>query len=658
MDSRSRRVERIASLLPYIMLVSAAAGLAATILMRRPDLTIFSLVLVVPLVLAATLLLADRNYSGDYMPVYAGHIRFQHLFLLNITVLLISLMFLVTQSTRPIAYFVLISISSGLILGQIVCRRPQWTDALILLQIVLLSLDLIWGLTLKYPLYFGDTDILVHMNLIHTIVQTGHVQTYYPDYEQYALYHIFMALGIDITGASIRTTVFILAGLSWQVGIVFAFLLFRHLAKSTRMALVACLLFAASSQVIFYGSYAIPRALAFVLFMGWLYLIVDKAQRDTRYVFLSVVVLAAMIMTHHLNVLYAIPVLFAAYVCQLFVRRFRQEHTLDLLFVYLLTIGAVSYFLWAASGMTGAAIGAIWTNLIALEEGIKSLSGITNGFGMDVVFGTLYYSFALLLCLLGIRTILKRLQLTDTRITEGAFGLAGFVLLVVYVPGFLYLFPLSDLLLTDRLSLMASPFVALLMAYGVLHLLRARPFAARSLHTHAYSYALPVVLIIIATFFSATSIGNAKDTNYLPQTKNVDSPYFTQSELDSFSFLAHRADSSLTFYTDYATSRDDYSFGIPTAQPYAYTYGAGIGNETAVSNRSIIRNISEVRQGYLVLRLAELQRKQSLGFLPPTGTNPVRYPISELEPQLQALSRSPDASEVYSDGDVEIYLVE
>jgi hypothetical protein len=62
----------------------------------------------------------------------------------------------------PLVYFLLIALFSGVLFLQIISVRPKWTDSLIVRQIIILSLNLIWGATLKYPLYFGDTDLLVH----------------------------------------------------------------------------------------------------------------------------------------------------------------------------------------------------------------------------------------------------------------------------------------------------------------------------------------------------------------------------------------------------------------------------------------------------------------------------------------------------------------
>ena len=632
-------INRLTRLLPYVMLLVAAGGFGSTLLLHRADLSIFSLVLVVPLILAATFLLANKGIDARHVAPFAGGIRFSHLLLTNILTLILSVVTLTAQATRPPAYFVLVSLSAGVVLMQIMSERPKWTDNVIVLQIMLLSLNLIWGETLKYPLYFGDTDLLVHLNLIDNIVTNGHVAAYNRDYQYYALYHVFTALGVEITGGSIRTVLFLLMGLAWQLSIVFAFLIYKALSKSGRFACLAALLFGLSSQVVFYGSYAIARSLALVFFVCWLYLILTKARKDSRFVVLSVIVLAAMIVTHHINVFYGIPILAVAYVCQRLVLR-SDQYLLELTFIYVLTIGSISYFLWIASGMADSGLPETIRALLAADAGLKSATSLTHGFGIEVVIGTMYYSFALFLGLLGISVVLKRLGGSRVNQHAVAFALGGFAMLAVYVPGFLYLFPLSDALLTDRLTLLASPFVAFLMALGMEHLYGFRRDQAPTSPARTYTALLPAGLVILATFFSAISIGNAKDSNYFPHTATVDSPYFTMSELRPFSFLATSADTDLRLYADYATVRNDYSLAV-------------------FAERSIIRNMADVSGGYLLLRLAELERKQSLGLLPElTGREyPVRRPIAKLKPEIDAMADSFAADRIYSDGDVEIYFV-
>lgn len=637
---QSRWVNRVASLFPYIMLVIAGLAVSLTLVIRRFELTVFSLVVVIPLILAGIILLSNKKINVRDLSTHASKLQLLPLFLFNSLIFIISIIILVAVPIRPLAYFVIVSIYAGVILLQVLCQRPKWTDNLVILQIVMLSLNLIWGVTLKYPLYFGDTDLLIHMNLIDTILKTGYVDPLNSDYLRYPLYHIFTAMGVEITGASLRSVVFIIMGLAWQAVIVFSFLIFRKLSNSSKFAAIACLFFALSSQIIFYGSYSIARSLAFLFLLAWLYLVFDKAQKDTRYLFLSLIILAAMIATHHLNVLWVIPILLVFYVCQLLINRFRQDRLLELPFFYLLTIAAISYLVWFAYGLANSNLLATVQALINLETSIKGSAALTHGFGLSVFMGTLYYSFVLILCLLGMKIVFDHAKLSDARQKAAMFSFAGFLTLVVYIPGFLYLLPLSDILLTDRLTLIVSPFASFLMAYGITYLysLAGTPQLKPG---RRYPLFLPLILVVAMTFFSVTSIGNAKDTNYFPHTSTVDSPYFNEPELDSFLFLNNKSGTRLPLYGDYPTVRSEFLLGD-------------------FEDRGIVMtgDFSYIREGYLVLRIGEAYRKQSASFSPDgEGRVLYRYPSETLSHDLDVLADSPSGNKIYSNRDVYIYIV-
>jgi uncharacterized membrane protein len=642
MNYEEQRTGRLIGLFPFFLLLLAALGIGLILLLQQPELAVTSLVLILPLVLAAVILLVNRQINiGELVPAIYNKIHFSHLFLINLVIFTASLIVLISDVTRPLSYFILISVYTGLILLQILSRREGWSDWLIIFEIILLSLNLMWGVTLKYPLYFGDTDTLVHLNLTNTILQTGHVETYDVYYQHYPLYHIFTAIGSLITGLSLKTSLFVFMGLSWQAGIVFSYLIFKKLSDSRKLAAVACLLLASSSQLIFYSSYAIARSLAFVFLLFWIYLIFDKAQRDFRYLLLSFIAMAAMIMTHHINVLFVVPLLVLIYLCQRLVGRFRQNGLINPVFIYLLSICSISYLLWVASEMANATLP---TTLRDLIRGDLLIGGdFTHGYGVSIILGAIYYSFVLLLGLLGLSSVFSYPRLNDKKRIAGIFALVGFFMLIIYVPSPVNLMRFSNTVLLDRFALIASPFVAFLMAYGLKFLYNMKlswvPGFARSVSL----IALPVGLVIIMTFFSQISTGNTKDDNNLPHTAMIDSPYFTDSELVSFTFLSEKGNGTIPIYADYETIRNDFSLGM-------------------FSNKNIIESgdINYIQNGYLTLRVSEMQRKKALTFSTDGSTNSsktYRYRIDSINPEFDIFNNLKPQNEIYSDRDVKIYFI-
>jgi uncharacterized membrane protein len=626
---------------PYFLFLVAGLGIGLTVLLHRIDLTIFSLTLVIPLILAAIILLAKRNVKSDrlVLPTYSGKISFSHLLLINIIIFIISIIILISDTTRPLAYFVLLSLYAGVVFIQILTQRPKWTDNLILLEIVFLSLNLIWGVSIKYPLYFGDTDTLGHLHMIDTILKTAHIDGLGIDYVHYPLYHIFTAVGIEITGMSAKTGLFIFMGLAWQVGIVFAFLLFKDLSNSIKFASIACLLFASSSPIIFYGSYAIARSLAFVFMMFWIYLVLNKAQRNTKYLFLSLIAMIAMIMTHHLNVLFVIPMLALIYLIQsIFMSRFLPYRLVNPLFVYLFGICCISYLLWVSSDLANSTLPGTIRELGNMDASLKS--NVSGGYGFSVIIGLIYYSSALLLILLGVRIVFDHLNLSSSLLFAGVFALTGFVMTIVYVPGPLDLIRFSDIISTSRMQLMVSPFIAFLMAYGISFLYHMEGNFRYNVIRTSYSFILPAILIVTTAFFGTIGIGNAQDNDYFPHTSNFDTPYFTNSELASFSFLNDKGNGVLPLYSDYPTVRNSFSL-----------------SNFPVSNTLMGGDTSYIREGYILLRFGELQRKKALTFTSTESSKSgYRYKIDSQDTQSDILVNLRSRDRIYSDGYVAIFL--
>jgi uncharacterized membrane protein len=236
--------------------------------------------------------------------------------------------------------------------------------------------------------------------------------------------------------------------------------------------------------------------------------------------------------------------------------------------------------------------------------------------------------------------VFHRLKISNTARAAGAFAFTGLLLLIIYVPGPLDIIPVSEMLMATRLNLMVSPFVAFLMAFGIIYLLDHKTTIKNS-PAKLSSMALPVCLVILTTFFSTISTGNAQDNINFPHTSTTDTPYFTSAELESFSFLNYRTDTTLPLYSDYQVCRDDYLLNN-FATRFILTGG----------------DLSYIRDGYLTLRIAELQRKKALTFSPDGyATVSYRYPIASFKTEMDTPVNLGSKNLVYSNGGVQIYLI-
>ena len=111
-----------------------------------------------------------------------------------------SLTLLYAFDIRPVVYYVVMAVMATIISWK--SCGPKITQGkviVVLMQIMALSLNLSWGITLKYFEFIGRTDILLHSSYVKSIVQLGYVTSVFDDYQPFPLWHIMNA-GIDMVG--------------------------------------------------------------------------------------------------------------------------------------------------------------------------------------------------------------------------------------------------------------------------------------------------------------------------------------------------------------------------------------------------------------------------------------------------------------------------
>lgn len=635
MNSQNSIFKKIAIVFPFFLFAMAIIGPIIAYYTRGASSAIHSLIYVIPIVLAGFILLRKSDNSVSVIPNYFSKIHFSHLLLLNILLFIISIIVLTSSSTRPITYFILLSLMAGVTFAQIFCKRSTWTDYIIIFEIIALSLNLVWGISLKYPLYFGFTDTLGHLQYIDTIVKTNHIWDIGFDYQNFPLYHIFNAIGVEITGLSIRNALFILMGIEWQVGILFSYLIFKKLTNSSRFALIACLLFAMSTELIFYGSYAISRSLAFVVFLCWLFLILYRTK--LKYVFLSFVALSTLILIHHVTVLLIIPLLVVVYVCQ-YIFSHQNENKIHVSSIILLCVCFFSYLVYVAYIFMSSSMPAFFNRIFSYEIATGTVTTSENQF--EFLIGLIYYSFVLLFSLIGIGSILKNSSLQNEKTNYSGFALASLFFLLIYVSSVANLIPQSRFAWSYRLPLLVSPFIILVMAFGVTSLMNLIIKIKGNVVQSLFLPFLTTGLIIASTFFSTVCGSNATDYPYLAYPSNTGSEYFTSAELSSFSFVNQNANVSLTLYGDYETVRDNYDLGA------------------FVSIKELMnKDLNYINNGYIIIRMGELRRKGGLTLSLNGATDQTqRYYLDTLQPQEILTRVISNEDKIYHDGDVEVYL--
>ena len=187
---------------------------------------------------------------------------------------------------------------------------------------------------------------------------------------------------------------------------------------------------------------------------------------------------------------------------------------------------------------------------------------------------------------------------------------------------------------------MMSPFYRFPDGFRLVYLLRWTGETATPIGFSAATTATGILLMIM-TFTSLISTGNAQDYDRFPHTSTIDTPYFTEAELNSFSFLREKADPSKPLYSDYQTMRNVFMLN-------------------AFTTRNILTggDASYIQEGYINLRVAELNRKTALSFSPDgRGREIQRYKIDPSHPEQNIFNSLTSRNRVYSNGDVQVFAV-
>jgi len=641
-------VVRLGELLPYIGIVAVTIAFLVTIGLGRLDLGIKGLYLAVPIIIASVWLIRRKSLSEvtaeeDTPLVALSSPRFTQLTLLNALIFIVSIILLLVSETRPVGYFILMAVFAGIVFVQIlgITKGSGWQKAIILGELVLLALNLVWSVTLKYPLYVGATDIPYHLHFIDSILQSSHVTSAMGGYQAFPLYHIFLASGIEVLGVNLRDGFFILAALAYVPSILFAYLIFKSITKSERLSLIACFLFSVSAEFIYYGGYMVTRSLAFVLFMMILYLLF-RQPRSIGFIAILALFSATIILTHQTTLAY-ISVILALFVgFQWLMARPLSNPGSQIKFtsIYLAIFVAAFISYWFLG--TGGYVQEVATSIEipGFTPGVPSegaLASVLEGFASvkNHIADMLFLFFAWL----GFSYLLRRAS-DKKYATYTAIGLLGLVFLVIYLLNPIHLLPLvNKVFLAYRVPLLLTVFMSLAMAYGIVVLAKSFKSNKAGLEKKAI---IPFIMVMVVafSFFSITCVKNASD---VPDFRNPYfgvRRYFTEAELSAFTFVQERVPSEVEtpLYSDY----------------FAKRYFAGYPAVTITKP-----DISYIEQGYLLLRTGELEARWLLfssgtcGF----GGTLYDYNLETAKPNSNILNYLSSEERIYSNRGNQIYMM-
>ncbi len=211
---------------------------------------------------------------------------------------------LLSSGSRPWYYFVFILVTYLSVFLQIFSEKVK--PHLFFWSLFLIMVNLTYSVTLNYDFYFGTTDILPHIFLSEFTAVTGQtIPISLSDYAFFPLYHILVAESSQIMNLSTKTSLFLITAPIYAITIVFLYYLFNYITHNRQISLLSCLLFSASSIVLYYSTNVITRTMSFVAFIILLYLIYSVNFKEEKFSLktLSIIVLLFLTLVHNVSIL-------------------------------------------------------------------------------------------------------------------------------------------------------------------------------------------------------------------------------------------------------------------------------------------------------------------------------------------------------------------
>lgn len=503
----------------------------------RPSLILTSLIITVPIVITIIIIPKFRYDENISLSIYI-HQKIQqypkiHL-ILFVVVYTISIFFLYLFNYRPTLYFILICGLFTLVFLQIV--SDNISRITVLFEILLLILNMTYGITLKYPLYFGMIDIFDHIAFSNFVYQFGMIipTDYGWTYANFPLLHILTAISASIINLNIQIAYFLICGLIFLIAILFLYTIVNFLFRNQQISLLSCLFFCASTEVIFYSAYFVARVLAFIGFLILFFCLIklSRCRDDFRFLLLANLIAVFILLVHQVSIMQII------FLLTIFATIFYLAHPLQkhpvYFYLYFIFI-FITYWFYSAWDFLKELIQSrinpdFWQGISDPTDFSKVQATQSNWLidSLSWIINNFYVAFFLLFALIGIGVLLKNKKSKYAII----FGFFSFICIWYYIPTPLVnVWQYVRLLGFYRIALLVSPFMALVMAFGVFSILQK--YRNTPLEKKIFCFILAILFIFF--FSSLTTALNARDCPDLwPDYWN---PYFKTSELDSIHFI-------------------------------------------------------------------------------------------------------------------------
>lgn len=597
-------------LIPPLSIAVVIAGLVLlSILLKKPDYLLRGQYLAFPIILASLIMIYCKPKKLEHKETIKLHLHISrwNYHLIYLLLYLATIYLLTAYQTHPIAYFLLIGTIAVVILAEILTDDFANNPASILFKITLLAANIIFGQTLKLPLYFGSTDILPHLHWIKILLTRQHITPPMGYYEYFPLYHILNAIGQLLTNLDLQSAYFAVIGLSFLSSIFFIYLIAYKVTHSTNKSLAAALIYSLSSEALFAGMNMVTRVMSYVIFLVMFYLLISKRPGDSRKNILAISLIIPLVFMHQITLVQEVITLGVFLLLELFI--YHRSKLFGIVFPIIFTVCFISYWIYVAGPFFEGVLKTIisTTEAVVIPESLPDIPLYMSLTGN--LEATIFAFFAIIGVVL---LLVKGLEQKEKGQLGVLFALFSFLAMPLFFPGPADFF--TALLLSYRIPLMVLPFIIVPTVEGIFYFLNYLKTKPRNIAR------LSFVLLTIFTFALTTSLtlGNSTDLNLDKLLVAENRKYFTASELSSFDFCVDKTNKDMTAYTDYESGR------------YLLSYA----NRNASSSTEIIENPAKVDDGYLLLRSNHLEERGKLIFIAGTtgfAGKSINYTITDFD---------------------------
>ena len=618
---------------PYLIIFVIAIGFIVSFLINRIDLTVRALGIGISALFAAVVIIINRKRWTDNETFF--HFRFisqRNLFLLFIVLFILSISALVIIDYRPWYYFVLIVAMGLVIFTQVLGEKPS--APLVILELVLLSLNLSLGTTLKYPLYFGATDLMGHMFYSKITFLSGHIipnDISFGGYNFFPLYHIFITESANVFGIPLNISLCVITGTAFSLNVIFVYLFLKQIINNQRLSLLACLFYSFNWMVIIYNSYVVTRVFAFIGFTFILYLVTKfKGENRLIYRVIAIFMTLFVLLTHGPSFPFFIIVMALLLMLEYFVG---SEHYFASPFIIIFATIYIIYSLYTAGSFTKQLLVTQLSTKMFDSTLIKQSIQPSNEYYF--LYTNIDIFIYLFISLVGIGFMLQKRKRNYILV----LSLFALVMFLISIPNPIQMIrQVTDLFLFERIILIVTPFLALVMAFGI-YVLWKHQGKSNSARFITSSVLFTVVTVYL---FASVALHGASDCDDF--TWKEPRQYFVNAELLSFNYIENYVPYGSNLYSDYYTSR----FFIQTKFSESEELGLPYYNSQTILNLDTIPKY----HGYIIFRKEEFEEEGL--FFGPYDTlklsNVEKHPLDSVHEKLGLYNK------IFSNQSVDIYF--